>query len=58
LEKVKGITLFASDSIELFINISKENKEEYTSFINRNELLFVFESDLGSLYTKKFENEK
>ena len=58
LEKVKGKTLSATGSIELFVNISKENKEEYASFINRNELLLVCESGLGSLYTKKFENEK
>jgi len=42
----------------LFVNISKEKKEEYTSFINRNELILVCESALGSLYTKKFENER
>jgi hypothetical protein len=58
LEKVKDKTLSATGSAELFVNILKENKEEYTSFINRNELLLVIESDLGSLYTKKFKNEK
>ena len=58
LEEVKGKTLSATGSVELFVNISKEKKEEYTSFINRNELILVCESALGSLYTKKFENEK
>jgi len=58
LERVKDKTLFATGSAEVFVNISTENKEEYASFIDRNELLLVSESDLGSLYTKKFENEK
>lgn len=58
LKKVKDKTLSATGSVELFVNILKENKEGYTSFINRNELLLVSESDLGSLYTKKFKNEK